>query len=212
MYCWEWACISFWNLGIAQLYHIYGKWGGLQITIAPLTFTFLGWTVRNCAIINTVSKSATNPKEDAKLLQSGWASSDPYWNLFIPEMGYLQPSCTGSKTQGRVKKRKLPFQHQYLSCVFLFSFPQLSLLIPSPWWKTVSISLNLSPPFLKEMRGSRRKKREREEKRERKRQRGHIKVSYISTSFILQESTCFNLPWAIHRHCEGCILSTKLKK
>lgn len=113
----------------------------------------------NCAHINTINKNATNPKEDVKLLQSRLASSDPYWNLFSHEMGYLQLPFTGSKTQGRVKKRKLPFQHQYLSCVFLSSFPPLSLPIHSPRWKRVSISLNVSPLFLKEMRGSRRKKR-----------------------------------------------------
>lgn len=150
------------------------------------------------------------PKKMSNYSKANWASSDPQWNLLSHEMGYLQPSFTGSKTQGREKKRKLPFQQKYLSYVFLSSFLQLSLLIHSPWWKRVSVSLNLSPLFLKEMRGSRRKKRGK--KREKERDRGHIKASYASTSFILQESTCFNLPWAIHRHCQGCILSTKLKK
>lgn len=60
--------------------------------------------------------------------------------------------------------------------------------------------------------GAAEERRERGKKRQKERDGGHIKVSYISTSFILQESTCFNLPWAIHGHCQGCILSTKLKK
>lgn len=133
------------------------------------------------------------PKKVPNYSRVGWASSDPYQNLFFPEMGYLQPSFTGSKTQGRrIKKRKLPFQHQYFSCVFLSSFPQLSLLIHSTWWKRVSISLNLSPLFSKEMRGSRRKKREREEKRERKKETGrthqgelHFHIIYPTRKHML---------------------------
>lgn len=141
-YCGELVCIRFWNPGIALFYHKYGKWGGLQITISPLTFTFLGLTVRkeNWANINIISKNATNPKEDAKLLQGRLGFQWPilefvfFWNGLSPAIFHRLKNPWG------VKQRKLPFQHQCLSCVFLSSFPQLSLLIHSPWWKTVSIS------------------------------------------------------------------------
>lgn len=39
------------------------------------------------------------PKKMPNYSRVGWASSDLYWNLFFPEMDYLQPSFTGSKTQ-----------------------------------------------------------------------------------------------------------------
>lgn len=29
----------------------------------------------------------------------GWASSHPYWNLFFPETGYLQPFFTGKSKE-----------------------------------------------------------------------------------------------------------------
>lgn len=65
-------------------------------------------------------------------------------------------------------------------------------------------ALNFSQLLSKDERGKKKKDREQEtvrreyeqegEKKEEEDRKGHIKVNGISTSFILQESTCFNLP------------------
>lgn len=133
IYCWEWLCISLWNPGIALLYHIYGKWGRLQITITSLTFTFLGLTVwkENCANINTFSKNATNPKEDAKLLQSRLDFQWPILEFVFSSNGLSPAFFHGLKNPGKSKEEKAAFQHQYLSCVFsLHSLSYHSLFTP----------------------------------------------------------------------------------
>lgn len=119
LYCWEWVCISFWNLGIAQLYYIYGKLGGLQIT-----FTFVCWTVRNHVIINTISKSATNPKEDAKLLQSRLGFQWPIVEFVFSWNGLSPAILHRLKNPGKSKEEKAAIPTLILELCF-------SLFIPS---------------------------------------------------------------------------------
>lgn len=132
------------------------------------------------------------PEKMPNYSRVGWASSDPYWNLVFPEMGYLQPFFTGSKTRkSKAKKAAIPTSMLEL-CFSLCIPPAIAPYSLSMVEDSLNLLELISTIF--ERDEGQLKKEKRDGRKKRKRQRRHIQVSYIFTSFILQESTRFNLP------------------